>query len=144
MKTSAFKYNLFIIILSIIFAILDVFLIFYYHFDSELFIFLYVIIAVVPLCGIISICTGMSPSIIISKETKTIETLSIPDERYKINKIPRNAATIIHFDEINNCIIEGNKLNIKLRYGRVKTLYLNFFTKSQILKIKKEIDKIIK
>ena len=144
MKIYAFKYNLFIIILSIIFAMLDLFLILYYGYEGQLSVFLYVIIGVVPLCGISSICVGMSPTIIISKETQTIKTLSIADERYKINRSIHNTATIIYFDEIENCIIEGNKLIIKLRYGHVKTLYLNFFTKSQIEKMKKEIDKIIK
>ena len=41
---------------------------------------LYVIIRVVLLCGIISICGGMSPSV--SIKNKTIRTLSIPDNGY--------------------------------------------------------------
>ena len=34
-------------------------------------------------------------------------------------------------------------MTITLKYGQVKTLYLSFFTKGQIRKIQKEIDKIM-
>ena len=84
----------------------------------------------------------MVPKIIFDKDSKTIITLSIPDERYMINKLTRNTGTIIHFDEINDCFIEKNKIIIRMRYGHNKTLYLNLFTNCQILKIKREIDNI--
>ena len=144
MKVTGLKYNLFVVILSALFAMLDIFLMINYRFGSQLLIFTYVMVGVVPLCGIISICAGISPTLMISKETATIKTLSIPDERYKIHKNAHNTEAVICFDEIDNCIIEDNKLIIKLRYGHEKTLYLGAFTKSQIIKIKSEIDKIIK
>ena len=49
---------------------------------------------------------------------------------------------MFYFDEINSCKIDNKKMIITLKYGQVKTLYLCFFTKSQIYKIQKEIEKI--
>lgn len=135
MKISALKYNLSIIILSIILATLDVFLILYYGLEGQFLIFLYVMIGIFPLCGIISVCAGMSPKVIIDKDN--LRTLSVADERYKTNKSIHNTQAVIYFEEITDCVVEGNKLIIKLRYDQTKTLYLSFFTKGQIEKIKK-------
>lgn len=142
MVITGLKYNLFIILLSIVFVIIDILLMICYGFEAQLLIFLYVMIGVVPLCGIISICVGMSPSV--SIKNKTIRTFSIPDDRYQITRAIHNTTTDIYTDEIISCEIEGYKLIFKLRYGHIKTLYLKLFTKRQIEKIKKEIDNIIK
>ncbi|MBR2616880.1 MAG: hypothetical protein IKC56_01415 [Clostridia bacterium] len=144
MKISAFQYIFFVILLSIVFAILDAILIFYYGFSRQFLIFLYVLIGCVPLCGLISLFVGMYPAIMLNNDSKTIKTLSIPDERYKIKKSLYNTTATISFNEINSCEIENKKLIIKLRYGHEKILFLNFFSKSQIAKIKKQIDEIIK
>ena len=143
MKISALKYNLFVIILSIVFAILDGFVIFCCGFGGELLIFVYVIIGLVPLCGIISICIGMSPTIVINHNFKTITSNGIANEFYKSDKHYRNQCDEFYYDEIVNCEINGKKLEIKLKYGQTKTLNLSFFTKNQRLKIKNEIFKII-
>ena len=83
--------------------------------EKEFLLFIYVIIGIIPLCGIVSLTIGMVPKIIFDKESKTIITFSIPDERYMINKLTRNTGTIIHFDEINDCFIEKNKIIIAMR-----------------------------
>ena len=142
MKICAFKYSCFVILLSMILICLDILFILCCGLEKEFLLFIYVIIGIIPLCGIVILTTGMVPKIIFDKDSKTIITLSIPDERYMINKLTRNTGTIIHFDEINDCFIEKNKIIITMRYGQNKTLYLNLFTNCQILKIKREIDNI--
>lgn len=142
MKICAFKYCCFVILLSMILTCLDILLILCCGLEKEFLLFIYVIIGIIPLCGIVSLTIGMVPKIIFDKESKTIITFSIPDERYMINKLTRNTGTIIHFDEINDCFIEKNKIIITMGYGQNKTLYLNLFTNCQILKIKREIDNI--
>ena len=82
---------------------LDILLILCCGLEKEFLLFIYVIIGIIPLCGIVSLTIGMVPKIIFDKDSKTIITLSIPDERYMINKLTRNTGTIIHFDEINDC-----------------------------------------
>ena len=142
MKILAFKYRCFVILLSMILTFLDILFIVCCGLEKQFLLFIYVIICIIPLCGIISLSMGMVPKIIFDKDSKTILTFSIPDERYMINKSTRNTGIIIHFDEINDCFVEKNKIIITMRYGQNKILYLNLFTNCQILKIKREIDKI--
>lgn len=143
MKISALKHILIIIILSIIFTMLDVFLILHYGFNEQLFIFVYVMISLVPLCGILSLCSNLSvPTITIDYNSKTIITDFVANELCK-NDVLRNQGDVFYFDEVINCETDNKKMFIMLRYGRIKTLHLNLFTKGQIAKIKKEIDKIV-
>ena len=97
MKIFAFKYSCFIILLSIVFTCLDILFILCCGLEKQFLLFIYVIIGIIPLCGIISLAIGMVPKIIFDKDSKTIITVSIPDERYMINKLTRNTETIIHF-----------------------------------------------
>lgn len=77
MKIFAFKYSFFIIILSTIFIFLDILLISYCGIEKQFLVFLYAIIGIIPLCGIISLAIGMVPKIIIDKVTNTIKTVSV-------------------------------------------------------------------
>lgn len=145
MKISGLKCKILLIFITIFFLVVDIFLIYFYGFDGQLLIFIYVMIGIVPVWGIVALYYNMFiPTITINNDTQTIISGWVANELYKKDRRLENQFGIFYFDEITNCEIDNNKLNIKLRYGRVKTLYLNFFTKSQILKIKKEIDKIIK
>ena len=130
---------------TVLLLVLDIFLISLYGFNGQLLIFIYVMIGCVPLCGIVALCTNsFLPSISIDYNSETIVSNSVANELYKQDKHLRNQGDLFYFDEITNCETDGKKMIITLRYGRVKNLYLNFFTKKQIIKIKSEIDKIIK
>lgn len=143
-KYIGLKFNLILLILTIALAVVDIFLMGKYGFDGQLLIFLYVIIGVVPLCSIIALITGIfSPTIIIDNNARKIDAHFISNEIYKSNHNLRNSFTIIHFDEIVECVRETNKLIFVMKYNHVKTLYLSSFTEKQIIKIKNEIDKHI-
>ncbi len=102
-------------------------------------------IEIVSLCGIFTLCSNMFvPTITIDHNSKTITLDFVANELYKNNRHLRNQGDVFYFTEIIDCEIDNKKMFITLRYDQIKTLYLNFFTKCQIAKIKKEIDDIIK
>lgn len=145
MKITGIKYNLLLITISLVLIMADIFLMINYGFDGQLLIFLYVMIGVVPLGSIIALITGMcSPTIIIDNYAKCINASFIANEQYKNSHNPRHSFTSIYFDEIIDCANEKHKLIIIMKYNQTKTLFLNFFTKKQIIKIKNEINKNIK
>lgn len=144
MKYTGLKYNLLLITITIVSTILDIFLMVKYGFNGQLLIFLYVMIGIIPLCGITAIISGIcSPSILIDKTVKKIRANFIANKSYKNNHNLRNSFTDIYFDEIVDCTIDKNKLIFKMKYDNTEVLHLYFFIKSQIIKIKMEIDKII-
>lgn len=144
MKFTGMKYNLLLIIITIVFTIVDIFLMVNYGFSGQLLILLYTMIGIIPLCSIIAIITGMSsPTILIDNCTRKISANFIANDRYKSNHNLRNQFTEIYFDEIIDCHKDKNNLIFKMKYDQNKTLYLYFFTKKQIESIKKEINKIM-
>ena len=145
MKVFALKYKALIGVISVLLMTLDILLIALFGFKGQLLIFLYIMIGVVPLCGIFAICFNIFiPSISINYSTKTIVTDFVANEQYKNDKSFRNQGDVFYFSEIIDCKIDNKKLIISQKFGQTKTLYLNFFTKKQVLKISKEIEKIIK
>lgn len=143
MKIFGLKYKILLGIISILLLSADLFLIAFYGFKGNLFILLYIMIGIVPLWGIFALCTNtFTPTITFDYHAKTIIADFIANELYKNNKHLRNQGDMFYFDEINSCKIDNKKMIITLKYGQVKTLYLCFFTKSQIYKIQKEIEKI--
>lgn len=144
MKIYGLKYKILLGVISVLILSVDLFLIAFYGFEGQLLIFLYIMIGLVPLWGIIALCSNIFiPSISFNYNAKTIITNFVANELYKNDKHLRNQGDLFHFDEIINCEIDNKKVIITLKYGQVKTLYLSFFTKSQILKIYNEVKKII-
>lgn len=144
MKIFALKYRILLIIISVSFLAIDVFLMNSYGFDAEWLILLYVLIGVIPLCGVLTLCSNMAvPSVTFNYHSKTIITDFVANELYKYDRSFINQGDKFYFDEITNCKINKKKIQLTLKYGYVKTLYLGFFTKGQIRKIQKEIEKII-
>lgn len=145
MKIFGLKYKVLLGFISILLLSVDLFLIAFYGFEGQLLIFLYIMIGIVPLCGILALCSNMFiPTITFDYNSKTIITDFIANELYKNDKHLRNQGDVFYFDEITNCEIDNKKMLITLKYGQVKTLYLSFFTKSQVCKIQKEIEKIMR
>lgn len=145
MKISGLKYKALLSIITIILLVIDVFLMIFYGFEGRLLIFLYIIIGIVPLWGILALCSNMFiPTVTFHYNTKTIITDFVANELYKNNRHLRNQGDKFYFDEITKYEIDNKKIQITLKYGHVKILYLSFFTKDQIRKIEKELDKIIK
>ncbi len=144
MKISGLKYKVLLSIITSVLLVIDVFLMIFYGFEGQLLIFLYIIIGIVPLCGILALCSNMFiPTITINYNTKTIITDFVANELYKNDRHLRNQGDMFYFDEITKCEIDNKKMQITLKYSQIKTLHLSFFTKDQIRKIQKEIDKII-
>ena len=144
MKVFGLKYKVLLGTISVLLLSVDLFLITFYGFEGQLLIFLYIMIGLVPLCGVFALCSNtFIPSISFDYNAKTIITDFVANERYKNDRHFRNQGDVFHFDEIINCEIDNKKLILTLKYGQVKTLYLSFFTKSQIYKIHNEIKKII-
>ena len=99
-------------------------------------------IGIVPLWGVFALCSNtFIPTITFNYNTKTIIIDFIANELYKSDKHLRNQGDLLYFNEITNCEMDNKKLIITLKYGQVKIMYLSFFTKSQIYKIYKEINK---
>ena len=144
MKVSGLKYKVLLGTISILLLSFDLFLIAFYGFEGQLLIFLYIMIGLVPLCGVFALCSNtFIPSISFNYNAKTIITDFVANELYKNDRHFRNQGDVFHFDEIINCEIDNKKLILTLKYDQVKTLCLSFFTKSQIHKIYNEIKKII-
>ena len=144
MKIFALKYKILLAIISVLLFSIDLFLIAFYGFEGQLLIFLYLMIGLVPLCGVIALCSNtFIPSIYFNYSAETIITDFVANELYKNDRHFRNQGDMFYFDEIINCEIDNKKLILTLKYGQVKTLYLSAFTKSQIYKIYNEIEKII-
>jgi len=144
MKIFGLKYKVLLGIISILLLSIDLFLIAFYGFEGQLLIFLYIMIGLVPLWGVLALCSNIFiPSISFNYNAKTIITDFVANELYKNDKHLRNQGDLLYFDEIISCEIDNKKMTITLKYGQVKTLYLSFFTKGQIRKIQKEIDKIM-
>lgn len=145
MKILGLKYKVLLGIISILLLSIDLFLIAFYGFEGQLLIFLYIMIGLVPLWGVFALCSNtFIPSISFNYNAKTIITDFVANELYKNDRHFRNQGDVFHFDEIINCEIDHKKVILTLKYGQVKTLYLSFFTKSQIHKIYNEIQKIMK
>lgn len=143
MKILGSKYKVLLSIISILLLSVDLFLIAVYGFNGQLLIFMYVMIGIVPLCGIWALCTNtFIPSITFNYTTKTIVADFVANELYNSDKHLKNQGCSFYFDEINTCKIENKKVIITLKYGEIKTLNLSFFTKKQIYQIQKEIAKI--
>ncbi|MBR2933373.1 MAG: hypothetical protein IKC33_03580 [Clostridia bacterium] len=144
MKVFGLKYKVLLGTISVLFLSVDLFLIAFYRFEGQLLIFLYIMIGLVPLCGVFALCSNtFIPSISFDYNAKTIITDFVANELYKNDRHFRNQGDVLHFDEITNCEIDNKKLILTFKYDQVKTLYLSFFTKSQIHKIYNEIKKII-
>lgn len=144
MKISGLKYKVLLSIITIALLVIDVFLMIFYGFEGQLLIFLYIMIGIVPLWGILALCSNMFiPTITFNYNAKTIITDFVANELYKNDRHLRNQGDKFYFDEITKCEIDNKKMQITLKYGQVKILHLSFFTKDQICKIQKEIDKII-
>ncbi len=144
MKIFGLKYKILLCLITILFLIIDIFLMSFFEFKGQLLVFLYIMIGIVPLCGIFALCSNMFvPTITIDYNSKTITSDFVANELYKNNRHLRNQGDVLYFIEITDCEIDNKKMFITLRYGQIKTLYLNYFTKKQISKIKKEIDRII-
>jgi hypothetical protein len=144
MKIFALKYKILLAIISVLLLSIDLSLIAFYGFEGQLLIFLYLMIGLVPLCGVIALCSNtFIPSISFNYSAETIITDFVANELYKNDRHLRNQGDMFYFDEIINCEIDNKKLILTLKYGQVKTLYLSSFTKSQIYKIYNEIKKII-
>ena len=143
MKIRALKSDLFLIIVSIIAVPIDVYLIIKYGFEKEIYFFYYSIIAVIPICSITSVCKGLAPTLIFKNNAGVIEAKYIANDVYYVTRKIIDSYILIYYDEINGYNIDGIKLTIKLKYEKTQTLRLNFFTKKQIMKICKELDKII-
>ena len=145
MKIFGLKYKVLLGIISFLLLLLDLLLIAFYGFEGQLLIFLYVMIGIVPLGGVLALCTNtFIPSVTFNYDAETIVTDFVANELYKNDKHLRNQGDLFYFDEIVNCAIDRKKIIITLKYGQVKTLQLSSFTKSQINKIHKEIIKITK
>lgn len=144
MKIYGLKYKVLLGIITISLLVVDIFLMISYGFEGQFLIFLYTMIGVVPLCGVFSLCSNVFiPTITFSYHSKIIITDFIANVLYKNDRHLRNQGDKFYFDEITKCEIDNKKMQITLKYGQVKTLNLIFFTKNQIHKIQKEIDKII-
>ena len=144
MKLYGLIYKIVLGIISVLLLSVDLFLIAFYGFEGQLLILLYILIGLVPLCGVFALCSNtFIPSITFDYSAKTIITDWVANELYKYDRGFRNQGDVFHFDEIINCDIDNKKVILTLKYGQVKTLYLSFFTKGQIRKIQKEIDKIM-
>lgn len=144
MKIFGLKYKVLLGIISVLLLSVDLFLIAFYGFEGQLLIFLYIMVGVVPLWGVFALCSNtFIPSISFNYNTKTIVTDFVANELYKNDKSFRNQSDVFYFDEIINCEIDNKKVIITLKYGQVKTMNLSFFTKNQVIKIFKEIKKII-
>lgn len=144
MKIFGLKCKALLGIISVLLLSVDLLLIAFYGFEGQLLIFLYIMIGLVPLWGVFALCSNIFiPSISFNYSTKTIVTDFVANELYKNDKHFRNQGDVFYFDEIINCEIDNKKVIITLKYGQVKTLYLSFFTQSQIYKIYNEINKII-
>ena len=78
------------------------------------------------------------------KEMALSDAYSCSGEMYKLlsYEVMHNLVKKIKKGD-NNFEIDHKKVILTLKYGQVKTLYLSFFTKGQIRKIQKEIDKIM-
>ncbi len=144
MKIFGLKYRALLSFITILLLIVDIFLMYFFGFERQLLIFLYIMIGIVPLCGIVALFSNMFvPKITIDYNFKTITSDFVANELYKNNKHLKNQGDIFYFKEITNCKTDNKKMFITLIEGKTKTLYLTFFTKRQIEKIKVEIDKII-
>ena len=144
MKVFGLKYKVLLGTISVLLLSFGLFLIAFYGFEGQLLIFLYIIIGLVPLCSVFALCSNtFIPSISFNYNAKTIITDFVANELYKNDRHFRNQGDVFYFDEIINCEIDNKKLILTLKYDQVKTLYLSFFTKSQIHKIYNEIKKII-
>ena len=140
MKFFALKYKVTLGIISTLFVILDLFLISIHGFEGQLLIFMYVMIAVVPLCGFIVLCNNMFvPRVVVDINCRTISADWIVTDIYMIDKRLRNQGYFFHFDEISNCEIDNTKIYITLTHGQIRTLYLGWFSKNQIRKIQEFI-----
>ena len=116
--------------ISVLLLSVDLFLIAIYRFEGQLLVFLYIMIGLVPLCGVFALCYNtFIPSISFDYNAKTIITDFVANELYKNNRHFRNQGDVLHFDEIINCEIDNKKLILTFKYDQVKTLYLSFFTK---------------
>ena len=145
MKISATKYKAFLIVLSALMLCVDALLIVTYGFDGQFLIFLYVVIGVVPSSGIAFVVEGIAiPTVTINNDSKTVIFDWVANELYRYDRSFRNQGETFHFDEIIGCELHKNKLIIKEKYGRTKTLYLYCFSKRQIDTIKSSIDEIAK
>jgi hypothetical protein len=144
MKYKGLKAIYYSIITSIAFVLLDIFLIFYNNFIDDL-IFLYVLVAIIPICCILTIIGDIGiPMIVFDDNSKTIRTFHIKDERKTTKKSDyatkmRLLFATIYFDEIVSVDVNNKILTVALQSGYKKVLYMTSFTKKQILCIAKKI-----
>ena len=144
MKIFGLKCKALLGIISVLLLSVDLLLIAFYGFEGQLLIFLYIMIGLVPLCGVFALCSNtFIPSISFNYNAKTIITNFVANELYRNDRHLRNQGDVFYFDEIINCEIDKKKVIITLKYGQVKTMNLSAFTKSQVCKIYREIKKII-
>ena len=137
MKMSGLRWNCALIVASLPFIAAIIILLNKGSYSKDL---LWILICF-PVCFIMAIF-GITPQIIINRETGVVETSAIPDERYKRDKKYNNNYTHIYISEVESCTIEKHRLIITLKHGHVRVLYLYLFSKGQIRKIKQEIDNL--
>ena len=148
MKFKGLKTIYSLIAISFIFILIDVFLILYRItlYDS---ILPYVLIAVIPICCILSVLGEIGiPSISFDNNSRTICTAHIRDER-RVAKSADGAAKMnlffstIYYDEIASVDVNDKILTLTLQSGYQKTLYLTSFTQKQIDCILDNITKVL-
>ncbi|MBQ9746799.1 MAG: hypothetical protein IJW21_08260 [Clostridia bacterium] len=146
MKFKGLKAIYSLIIISVIFILIDAFLIFYLNSDL---ILLYTLIAVIPICCILSVFGEIGiPAISFDNNSRTICTYHIKDERRAARSADSTAKkelffSTIYYDEIVSVAVNNKILTVTLQSGYPKTLYLTSFTQKQIYRIVDNITKLL-
>ena len=148
MKFKGLKSIYSLIVISVVFILIDVFLIFnrIAPYNS---ILPYMLVAMIPICCILSVLGEIGiPSVSFDNNSRTICTAHIRDERSAAKSADGAAKmslffSTIYYDEIASVDVNNKILTITLQSEYKKTLYLTSFTQKQIDCIVDNITKLL-
>lgn len=133
------KYKTVLVVISITFLCVDLFLMRLYGFVGQALIALYVFLGIVPVCALAFVIGNVVPSVTLDDRCKTIVTRGIFDERRRYTKSQIATFSTIHLEEVQRCEISGNSIVLSMKWNSKKTLYLSAFSDRQIKSIQRQI-----